>query len=172
LNSTKKITEIYRSVGVQEYYKTVGSEYVNPHKDFVYNCLDELNCTSSGTVLDLACGTGDVSKYFNPVSCVGSDKFLYKEYQTITGNNCYQYSFEDIADFNFDIKENIDLIVCSYAIDLVPSTYLNKLLYSLSTISTRMILIRPNSHIVPEQYWRVVQKVKHGKSRGVLYETY
>lgn len=155
---------------VHNFYEHIGAQYSNPHKEYVYKCLDDLVPNFHGTVLDFACGTGDVSKYFSTNKCIGVDKYLHNEYIQLTDNKCYQYSFEDIADFKFNITERIDLIVCSYAIDLVPGTYLNKLLYSLSTVSKNLVLVRPNSHIIPDHYWKVKSKTRHLKSKAVLYE--
>lgn len=173
-----KITEKYRTIGIQEYYqsKIVQDTYENPHQKFVDMCLIDLyyNCFSENTsVLDLACGNGMVSNILKKCgisNIEGADKYMYNRYINETGFLCYPFSFEDIADFNCIFEKQYNVIICSYAFDLVPESYKNKLLYSLSTYTDTLILIRPNSHVVPETIWKEAYKSRFGKSRLVMYK--
>lgn len=63
----------------------------------------------------------------------------------------------------------VDVIVLSYAIDLVESSYLSTMLYGLSTIADHLIVIRPNNHVVEHFAWQLSKTVKVEKSRGMLY---
>ena len=173
-----KITEQYRTIGVQEYYQDPNTQatYSNPHALFIENSLRTIFCenfTEGVTVLDLACGDGLISSILKEcgVSDIeGSDKYMYERYTNETGFNCYDYSFEDIADFNCTFDKHYDVIVCSYAYDIVPESYKQKLLYALSTYTDNLILIRPNSHIVDNSIWQELQYCKIEKSRAVLYK--
>lgn len=173
-----KITEQYRTIGVQRYYQdpNIQSTYENPHKEFVNNCL--MNSfyqyfTEDASVLDLACGNGLISnilKHCGVTNIEGSDKYMHYRYTEETGFPCYPYSFEDISDFNCIFEKYYDVIICSYAFDLVPESYKEKLLYSLSTYTDTLILIRPNSHVIESSIWFDVYKYKSKKSRAIVYK--
>lgn len=123
-------------------------------------------------MLDFACGDGLVSKHLAKTksvdSIIGCDKFLFSRYINETDNSCFQYSLEEIANGYFELP-NVDVIVFSYAIDIVESTYLNTMLYGLSTVTNNLIIIRPNNHIVEHFSWLLDKSVKVKKSRGMLY---
>jgi 2-polyprenyl-3-methyl-5-hydroxy-6-metoxy-1,4-benzoquinol methylase len=173
-----KITEKYRTLGVQEYYQDLNTQatYMNPHQEFVNQCLMDSffqYCTESTSVLDLACGNGLISNILK--SCgvqniEGSDKYMHDRYTEETGFICHPYSFEDIADFNCIFENRYDVIICSYAFDLVSESYKQKLLYALSTYSDTLILIRPNSHLIDPTIWKDVHQCKYQKSRAVVYQ--
>ncbi len=173
-----KITEQYRTIGVQEYYQdpVTQATYENPHQDYVTDCL--MNSfyqyfTEDASVLDLACGNGLVSNILKQcgVSDIeGADKYMYDRYTEETGFVCYPYSFEDIANFNCICEKRYDVIICSYAFDLVPESYRKKLLYALSTYADTLILIRPNSHVVEPSIWVDVHQCKFQKSRAIVYQ--
>lgn len=169
---TLSIRKEYETLGVDTYYSDNAETYHNPHANFALNCLDRLWKKDFISVLDFACGDGLVSKHLakNKAvrSVVGCDKFLFSRYQRETRNECFQYSFEDVALGLFELPK-VDVVVFSYAIDIVEQSYLNNLLYSLSTIADNMIVIRPNNHVVEHFSWSVSESVKVEKSRGILY---
>lgn len=173
-----KVTEQYRKIGVQEYYKDTNTQqnYINPHAEYVNESL--LNAfyeyfTEDATVLDLCCGNGLVSsvlKSCGVLNIEGADKYMFERYTEETGFNCFHYSFEDIADFNCMFDKYYDVIICSYAFDIVPESYRNKLLYALSTYTDKLILIRPNSHEINSELWELVHKNKVHKSTATIYK--
>jgi len=173
-----KITEQYRTLGVQQYYQDPNTQatYENPHQDYVNDCL--MNSfyqyfTEDASVLDLACGNGLVSnllKHCGVSDIEGADKYMHDRYTEETGFVCYPYSFEDIADFNCIFEKRYDVIICSYAFDLVPESYRQKLLYALSTYTDTLILIRPNSHVIDPAIWLEVHQCKFQKSRAIVYQ--
>lgn len=169
---TLSIRKEYDALGVDTYYSDHAETYHNPHAVFALNCLDQLWNDEFNTVLDFACGDGLVSKYLtqtkNIQSIVGCDKFMFERYERETHHQCFQYSFEDIANGQFEMPK-VDVIVFSYAIDLVESSYLNTLLYGLSTVADNLIVIRPNNHVVEHFAWALDNVVKVEKSRGMLY---
>lgn len=173
-----KITEHYRSIGVQEYYQNEETQrtYENPHAEFATKSLlasFHQYFTEDATVLDLCSGNGLISSVLK--SCgvqdiEGADKYMYERYSEETGFICHPYSFEDIADFNVQFEKYYDVIVCSYAFDIVPDSYKNKLLYALSTYTDTLILIRPNSHILESDIWEMIHRTKVHKSTATVYK--
>lgn len=167
------IRKEYETLGVDNYYTDNSETYHNPHAIFALNCLEQLWSEQFKNVLDFACGDGLASKYLrknhNIDNIIGCDKFMYSRYERETKNTCFQFSFEDIANGNFELPK-VDVIVFSYAIDLVKTSYLNNMLYNLSNISESLIVIRPNNHIVEHFSWKLEQTVKVEKSRGMLYK--
>lgn len=170
---TLSIRKEYDAFGVDTYYSNHAETYHNPHALFALKCIESLWLDDFKTVLDFACGDGLVSKYLskakNIQSVVGCDKFMFERYERETHNQCFQYSFEDIANGKFELPK-VDVIVFSYAIDLVESSYLNTLLYGLSTVADNLIIIRPNGHVVDHFAWKLENSVKVEKSRGMLYQ--
>lgn len=170
---TLSIRKEYEKLGVDTYYSDHAETYHNPHASFALSCLDQLWKAEFKTVLDFACGDGLVSKHLaktqKSTKVMGCDKFLFFRYQRETLNKCFQFSFEDIANGHFQMP-HVDVIVFSYAIDLVEHSYLNNLLYGLSTIADNLIVIRPNNHSIDHFAWTVEKSVKVEKSRGVLYK--
>ncbi|SOK58758.1 hypothetical protein [Yersinia phage fHe-Yen9-04] len=173
-----KITEQYRTIGVQNFYSnpSIQQSYLNPHSTYIIECLNDSfyqYFTENTSVLDLASGNGIIShalKSYGVHNIEGSDKYMYERYTEETGFLCYPYSFEDIADFNCIFEKEYDVIICSYAFDLVPESYKNKLLYALSTYTDTLILIRPNSHELSSDIWKVVHKNKIEKTRSIIYQ--
>jgi hypothetical protein len=170
--TTLSIRKEYETLGVDTYYSDNADSYHNPHAVFALTCLDALWNQEFKSVLDFACGDGLVSKHlknkYPDILVSGCDKFLHERYLHETGNLTFSYSFEDVANGLAQLP-SVDVIVFSYAIDLVEKSYLNTMLYYLSTISKNLIVIRPNSHIVEHFSWKAKQQVKCEKAKAVLY---
>lgn len=170
---SKPIRQLYDDQGVVGYYSENSDTYQNPHSKFAIDCLVNQWNKNFKSVLDLACGDGLITKHLtsNHMADViyGCDKFMYERYTKETGNVCYPLSFEDIASFNFDIPK-VDIIVISYAIDLIPKSYLNQFLLALSFFSEYLLIIRPNNHSIDETYWKAANSFKSGKSKSILYQ--
>lgn len=170
-----KIRDEYNEVGVEEFYRLKGEAYINPHKNLVEDCLLYHWDNKYETVLDMACGDGLVTKYLKNKKLIlkgnilGCDAYMNERYEIETGEKCLKYTFEDISKGMFDICK-VDMIIMSYAIDLVEKTYLNNFLYSLSTISDNLLIIRPNKHVIPEVYWKKESCYFNGKSKSILYK--
>lgn len=138
----------YQKVGVDEYYKENAYTYINPHEDIVHNLLDKAieNKLIGKKVLDLCCGSGEVSRHLKKIDCqiVGVDPYTYDSYQLKTGNKVLPYSFIDIA--LGKITEKFDTIICSFALHLCPKSLLPNLLWNLGQISNTLIVISPNKN--------------------------
>lgn len=170
---TKAIRLLYNEQGVEGYYFNNAETYENPHSSFAIDCLNNQWLFNFKSVLDLACGDGLISKHLinNDMadSIIGCDKFMYSRYSKETGKECLQLSFEDVANFETELPKS-DIIVISYAIDLVPKSYLQQLLFALSLSSKYLLVIRPNKHSLNSPYWNEVKSYKSGKANSILYE--
>lgn len=188
---SESIRSKYESLGVDLYYSNLGKDYQNPHSEYALSCfediwnsyilknLDTVNSTSTFRVLDFACGDGLISKYLkssylnllnsNSLIINGCDKYLDERYEFETGLNCFPYSFEDVANFSHTLPK-YDLIVISYAIDLVKESYLDNFLYSLSQLTNKLLIIRPNNHLLDSYCWKLSYNNRFNKARGYLYE--
>lgn len=170
-----KIRDEYNKLGVAEFYKIKNDAYSNPHEKFVEECLLYHWSEKYKTVLDMGCGDGLVTKYLKKNKLVvtdnvyGCDAYMYERYERETKEKCFKYSFEDISKGEYNLPK-VDVIIMSYAIDLVDKSYLNNFLYSLSTLSEELIIIRPNKHILPETYWKIESDFFNGKSKSILYK--
>lgn len=167
------ITNQYRTIGVDNYYKEHAIDYDNPHKKQVIECLSKLYSSNCEKVLDLACGDGLVTKWIKEhfqAEVIGCDKFMAERYKKETGKDCKEYTFQDIASNKSNLDKDFDLIICSYAIDLVPKSYMSNLLWELAQISEHLLIIRPNNHILENNFWDVENKAKEGKAKAVLYK--
>lgn len=168
-----KIREEYNDLGVEGFYLNKGDVYDNPHKSYIEECLSFHWKDNFKKVLDLGCGDGLVSKYikkrYKTTSIYGCDAYMKDRYEKETGNKCYSYSFEDIAKGVKDLPE-VDIIVISYAIDLLDRNYLNNFLYCLSLYSNKLLIIRPNKHTLPELYWKEKERFFFSKSKSIIYE--
>lgn len=171
---TTAIRNEYTQMGVGNYYLQNADTYENPHSNFAINCLNQLWNPAFSTVLDLACGDGLISKHLKNSqfkgTIVGCDKYLSARYMKETGNHCHSFSFEEIANGQHDLPK-VDVIVISYALDLIEKSYLNTFMFALSLISDNLIVIRPNNHKVDHFAWTVAQGSRSEKARGVLYKT-
>lgn len=167
------IRENYIEKGVESYYSNYGNEYENPHTQDVIKCLRYFYSKNKHKkILDLACGDGLVTKWIgNKSNVIGSDGYLHKRYTRETKNKCYPYTFADICDFNNYIDNNFDLIIFSYAIDLVESSYIQQLLYRLSLISKELLIIRPNKHLIDSPFWNYLEFHYEGKAKATFYES-
>lgn len=161
----------YQNIGVDTYYIQNADSYENPHSNFALNCLNALWKDEFINVLDFASGDGLISKHLAKnkfCTIVGCDKFLHERYARETGNKSFNYSFEDVANGYAEFPK-FDVIVFSYAIDIVEKSYLNNLLYGLSVFSKYLIVIRPNNHSIDNFAWKEEKSVKFGKARGIIY---
>lgn len=163
----------YQKLGVDNYYSLNGNNYENPHAQFIQLCIKKVWQKKWKNVIDFACGNGLITKIikqtFEIEQVQGFDKFLHQRYSVETGEKSYNYSFEDIANFDKTIPTS-DVIICSYAIDLVDKNYLSKLLYAFTQSSSYLVLIRPNNHEIEHFGWKLIQKEKFHKSRVTVYK--
>lgn len=141
------IRENYQTLGVQSYYSKLGSTYRNPHEAAVKAALNASIVKwhpSLFSVLDLACGSGEITANLpRAANVIGIDPYTSDAYYFRTGNTALKYTFDEIANGRI-IAHNYTLTVCSYAMHLVEPSKLHNLLVALAQITDNMLILSPN----------------------------
>lgn len=146
------VREGYVLEGVDGYYLSHSETYSNPHFLIIKEIIEKERI--KGSVLDLCCGSGEVSKVLKGCFIIGSDPYTYNLYKKNTGYSCYSFSFLDIAQGKLS-SENIyfDYIICSFALHLCPVSLLPMVLYELSRVSEKLIILSPHKRPYIKEYW-------------------
>ena len=166
------IREGYIELGVDNFYKLHSNDYQNPHKIIIQKLLlyAKENWNLGENILDLCCGSGEVSEIFLDRNIVGCDTYTYTLYENKTKNKCYNKTFQDIV--SNGLENNYDTIVCSFALHLCPESMLPILLYQLSLKCNKLIILtphkRPNCNNI--YGWKLKEKIKEDKVSMCLYE--
>lgn len=153
------IRDEYSKMGVENFYKQNSDTYINPHLDNINKSLEwvlsKINITN---FIDLACGNGEVTSYLSKKGInksIGIDPFLCKSYIKNTKNKCVNLSFEDVATKGLNISSQT--IICSYALHLCTKSYMNNLLYNLSTNCDYFVVISPSKYpIINNNYFKLI----------------
>lgn len=174
----KAIRNEYEAYSVQGFYEKFGNEYKNPHETIIKRVIEEsvtrwqLNCQQ---VLDLACGSGEVTLALQSLgvnNITGIDPYTYNAYFQRTGKQAEIYTFEDIAAGVLTGK-HYSLIVCSFALHLVAESRLPLLLYQLSLIADTMVIITPNKRpqLKAKWGWLFLDEITIERVRSWLFQT-
>jgi len=145
----------YSELGVDEYYRLHGNDYINPHLERLtssvkmINHLWKLDLTNS---LDLCCGSGEITSLLDCNE--GCDPYTYQSYINNTGKPCMRFSFDDIMHGN--LTKQYNTIVCSYALHLADKSKLPQIIYQLSRICNNFLLISPNKKPEIHEDWGMV----------------
>lgn len=142
----------YESLGVSGYYELHSLDYKNPKESIIQSLLSylESHYDLGTSVLDLCCGSGEVSKSLSKsYNLLGVDPYTYDYYRLETGNECLCFDFKDISNglLNEYLISNhikIDTIICSFALHLCDNSYLPNVLWNLSLFCHRLVIITPN----------------------------
>jgi len=183
-SNKRSIRHQYEDLGVDRFYTSHGGDYVNPHEDQLRIGLkrslttwlvNKSIPTLPETVMDLACGSGEVTRVLqgHPLlsqACTifGVDPYTSASYQAKTSCTCFEYTFEQLAT---EQPEHLKaaLIICSYALHLVDTSYLHGLLqYFASAIGAQhLIVVTPhkNPQINESMGWELVQELRHPECR-------
>lgn len=165
------IRSYYERMGVDGYYATHGSEYRNPHEAQVRMLLQqaEEDGLIGSRVLDLCCGSGEVTCALPGHDVTGIDPYTGEAYRKRTGKECLSLSFLDIAQGKLEGKW--DTIVCSFALHLCPESLLPQVLWQLRQVATTLIVIAP--HKRPDcdgkMGWVLVEERIYNKVRLRVY---
>jgi hypothetical protein len=152
------IRNAYARYGVREYYAQNGAAYRNPHEPIVRNVLAhavERWQLDLSQVLDLACGSGEVTlalRDLGAVSIEGADPYTGAAYRERTGQEARPWSFEAIAR-GVLAERRYSLIVCSFALHLAPQSWLPALAYHLSLAADVLLLVTPHKRPQLRQAW-------------------
>lgn len=144
---------LYKNLGVDNYYLNFGESYVNYHENSIQEVLETLfkNEIENKSFLDFCSGDGLITKILksfkniNNCSFTGLDKYLAERYIKETKENCIVNSFEDVAKGSI-LNLNFDITICSFALHLCPFSILENVLFVLSYISKELIIISPSKN--------------------------
>jgi len=172
----------YEKFGVNGYYSQHGSEYRNPHEDrlkiIVRQLIDKWNIQSTDRVLDLACGSGEITlilRQLNFQSINGIDPYTSEAYEKRVGQPIHgKWTFEQIADGCLEAaNESYDVIICSFAAHLISPSYLPLVMIQLRFIAKKLIILTPHKRpqILPEWGWLLQDEFVYERIRARLYST-
>ena len=161
----------YKKHGVDEFYRLHSHDYENPHNDIIENLLVEAKSiwNIKGNILDLCCGSGEVSRMFKECNVEGLDPYTKELYEKNTSNHCIEMTFKDIVRNGFE--RNYDFVICSYAMHLCEKSMLPMLLYRISEASENLIIITP--HKKPNcngKFFLERKRMKKERTSIILYE--
>ena len=155
---------------VEGYYREHADSYRNPHTLRVQTIVrDFLPSLDLSNVLDLACGSGEVTQALPSGKVTGCDPFTRSEYVRRTGKVCLPLSFEHIAKFGLSLQYS--LIICSYALHLCQKTVLPTLIWQLSQAAPKLLVITPIKRPVLKREWgfELEKEVLWERTKGRLY---
>ena len=161
----------YAQYGVEAYYKNNGNNYRNPHESIIGECLSQVidEYDKRGTnILDLACGSGEVTSCFKNASLMGVDPYTHQAYFRRTGKYALPYTFDDIA--NGVLKCHYDIVICSFAMHLIEKSRLPGICAGLSQITSKLIILTPNKNPIINFIWELKKEILHKRVRLRIYE--
>jgi SAM-dependent methyltransferase len=172
-----KIRPQYEAHGVAGFYAQFGATYANPHEAQIKLLLEKLIPDwrlDLSSVLDLACGSGEVSSVIlkHGGSVTGIDPFTFEAYQKRTGLEAERWTFEDIANGALEGRR-FSLIVCSFALHLVEVSRLPTVAYQLAQIADTLLVLTPHKrpNLKQEWGWKLESETLEARVRARLYRT-
>lgn len=174
----RKISDEYRTRGVDAFYRSEGALYRNPHESaaarLLEEALDRLG-PNKERALDLACGSGEATvvlegRGFSSVDAV--DPYTGEAYRKRTGKTAESATFQDIAQGCL-AGRSYDVIVCSFALHLPERSWLPRLCYNLSTISQHLIILTPikRPEIRRDWGWELDFEIMADRVRARVYRS-
>ena len=148
----------YEREGAEGFYQRHGKDYRNPHEPIIIKSLD-IACRQWSLdlshVLDLAAGSGEVTLAIRGLGAQrveGVDPYTWAAYGTRTGQPAMRLSFADIASGALGEK-GYTLIIASFALHLCEQSRLPALMYELSRISPRLLVLTPHKRPEIRRAW-------------------
>jgi hypothetical protein len=168
----------YATLGARKYYETSGGAYRNPHEAAVRKALQcavrrwPLDLES---VLDLACGSGEVTLTLAASGCrriEGIDPYTHQAYRQRTGRVAETFTFEQIADGCL-AGRRYSLIICSYALHLLSPSRLPGVLVQLALIAPSLLVITPHKRpeISPDWGWKLREELAADRVKARWYQS-
>ena len=166
----------YEQYGVEGFYQRFGGSYRNPHERVIRALLKAALARWDlplGSVLDLACGSGEVTLALRDLGCTlidGVDPYTYHAYAERTGQAAERFTFEQIAAGAL-AGHSYGTIVCSFALHLVALSRLPGLAAQLSSIGTALLVLTPHKRpqIRPEWGWLCADELLIERVRARYY---
>ena len=146
------IRNMYSELGVDEFYKEYGNEYTNPHADIIKKLLTGID--AGDYILDLCCGSGEVTRCFPDKHIIGCDPYTHELYKKLTNREVLTFSFKDIA-LGALAEYSFDTVICSFALHLCEESMLNPVLFQLAMITRKLIILTPHKRPYIKNYWKL-----------------
>jgi len=173
---TDAIRHQYEKHGAQGFYEQHGAEYRNPHEEAIGQVLRlvvpewRLDLTR---VLDLACGSGEVTLVLRELGAGqvdGVDPYTGAAYRTRTGQAAEAFSFADVAE-GMLAGRRYALVVCSFALHLAEVSRLPGLLFRLAEVAPQLLILTPHKRpeLKPAWGWRLAGEILVERVRARLY---
>jgi SAM-dependent methyltransferase len=173
-DSPDSIRAAYETMGVTGFYSQHGASYRNPHEEDVDALLGAALQTflpDTSRVLDLACGSGEVSlalmrRGVKPRAVTACDPYTAQAYEARVAQACQPWSFEDIA-LGALGGEVYSLVVCCFALHLCPDSWLPRTCLALAQSATELWVLTPHKRpdLRPEWGWRLDRELTHERVR-------
>jgi 2-polyprenyl-3-methyl-5-hydroxy-6-metoxy-1,4-benzoquinol methylase len=128
----------------------------------------------AGRWIDLACGSGEVTLALQALGCEsvdGIDPYTGEAYRARTGTLAEPFTFEQIAEGALEGRR-YSLIVCSYALHLLPASRLPIVAYQLHRIAPALIVLTPHKRPQLREAWgwRLEDEIVVERVRARLYQ--
>ena len=170
------IRPAYERAGVKGFYERHGARYRNPHEPILGELLARLvrrHALDLRRVLDLACGSGEATLALRRLGAgevFGIDPYTGAAYRERTGATAEPLTFEAIAGGALAGRQ-YSLIVCSFALHLVPASRLPGLAYELARVSEHLVVLTPHKRplLKPAWRWRLQDELLVQRVRGRYY---
>lgn len=163
------IRNMYQEYGVDDFYKKFGNKYHNPHAEIIKHLLKNIDFGNS--VLDLCCGSGEVTKCLpDNIDVIGCDPYTYQIYEDETGKTALRFTFKDIAKGRLN-GLHVDTIICSFALHLCEQSMLDQVLYQLTQVSNKLIILTPHKRPEIKNYWELESEIIYEKVRLRIYSS-
>ncbi len=170
------IRKSYEKYGVQTFYQNFGNSYRNPHEATIFKVIKAVHSRYQpdfAKVLDLACGSGEVTlalKALGYTDVDGVEPYTFNAYFERTGKRAKLYHFEEIEQGILSDKF-YTTIVCSFALHLAAPSRLPTLSYQLSRIASSLLVITPHKkpYLKEEWGWTLLNELLIERVRARLY---
>lgn len=162
----------YEEFGIEEYYKIYKDTYKNPKSKIVSELVSygEQYWGYGNKVLDLCCGSGEVTLSLKgDKEILGFDPYTYELYEKNTHKRCIIGDFDTILSGGLNVYR-FDTIICSFALHLCEESKLSYVLWQLSLICDKLVIITP--HKRPEcegSAFRLIDSYRKDKCTIKLY---
>jgi hypothetical protein len=171
------IRAAYEEHGVEDFYRRFGATYRNPHEGAVRAAMREALtrwAPDRAAVLDLACGSGEVTLALRDAGCGivdGMDPYTGDAYLARTGQQAECHTFAEITAGALEGRR-YSLIVCSFALHLAESSRLPLLAYQLSRIAPALLVLSPHKRpaLRPEWGWELRGELTVERVHARLYD--
>lgn len=161
--------------GADGWYRDRGHEYANPHEPAVVTAVTFAVAAwphvFAGPVLDLCCGSGEVTRslvgFGRPLdSITACDPYTGAAYAQRCGHTALAMSFVDVANGAL-AGRSFSGVVCSYALHLCEDSWLPRVCWALRDITSSLVVITPHKRpeIRPSFGWDLAKEHRDAVQR-------